>query len=226
MASVRLDFVAPEISNLAKLIIYESDSPTGTFSPIEVVTSIGTYPNYISFYTTENASGLQKWFAILWEDDKGAQTELSSPVQGGTSLLIGQLINRVLLRDPKLNEKMVSQECETVLERYFKSDPYSIALTANYTELRGLTNLALAKCYIADLGSASTASQFTAGLVSIKFDESRLVNRKDLIQELIKESNKDLGTIVSVILQMDRIEIIPTAESSEIDQSRLLVEIL
>ena len=90
---VPLDFIPPQEDNIVKLHIYESSAQGGPFSEIELVTEVGTWPNYIDHYTTANATALDDWFAIQWEDDKGAKSVLSSPVKGGTDYLVREVMS-------------------------------------------------------------------------------------------------------------------------------------
>jgi len=221
MADVRLDFVKPEIPDLVKLHIYESDTQLGVFNPIEEVTAIGTYPNYISYYTTELAGDESHWFAIEWEDSKGAMFGISQAVQGNVQTVVGEVVSRALLRDPIFNEMIVTQEALAVIETYFKTDPLSVDFsTVTYSELSGLTLLTMVRSYI--FTSVSQSSEdYTAGLVSQKSSSG---TRKDL-DALLAQANAFLGTNFSVVMVMEEIEIAGgTAGEVTVDQTRLLVE--
>src|SRR5262245_28257796 len=103
MATVRLDFTPPGIPDVTKLHIEEAPASGGPFVEIEQVAS-GTYPNYISYYVTQNASSATYWFRIRWETSQGAFTPYSGALQGGTKTLVQEIVDRVMLRNPSLNE--------------------------------------------------------------------------------------------------------------------------
>ena len=126
MASVFLNFTPPDREDLTKLRIFEATDAAGPWNEIEVVTAIGEYPNYISSYTTNLATSNTNWFSIQWEDAKGAQTDQSNAIQGGTETLVGEIVDRVLVRDNTLDEQVVLAETEALIERYFGCDPYTV----------------------------------------------------------------------------------------------------
>lgn len=223
MAEVRLDFVKPEIPDLAHLHIYESASVTGPFNPIEQVDAIGTYPNYITYYTTQNAGAVNHFFTIEWEDSKGALFGMSAPVQGNVRTLIGEIVQRVLLRDSTLNEQIVTQEALAVIEQYFNADPLSINLASvSYQVQSGLTLMTMVRAYIFASSISSDTSDYVAGLVSQKQSSTSKVD----LDKLLSQANMFLGTNFSVVMVMEDLEIAGgLAQQVTVDQTRLIVEI-
>lgn len=225
MPSLPLRFVPPDTPDLASLLIFEAPDILGPFTVIDTVTLIGTYPDYIDHYTTENALSLSDWFAIQWEDSRGGRSELSLPIQGSTQTTIAEIISRVRVRDNSLNERVVMQEAEASIYRYQPTaDPYT---DLNYSpiELRGLTNLTLAMCYLSEMAKSSGAtSSWTAGIVAMKTSDIALKNRVDAIDKLIKRANIDLNLEFSMIALLADVEIAGGAIAT-VDESRLLVEL-
>jgi hypothetical protein len=208
MASVRLDFVPPSIPDVKTLLIEEAVDSSGPFSEIEQITAVGIYPDYISYYTTQLANSTTDWFRIRWETSDGVFTEYSQPWQGGTTLLVNEIVNRVLLRNPALNEIVVTQEAAAVVSEVFNTqDPWSMVLTdATYVQLRGCVNLTLARSLVATyLASGGTVSKFTAGLVSLQSGATTADPTK-AIKALIDAANADLGLSYSVVLLMSDVE--------------------
>jgi hypothetical protein len=119
MASVRLDFTPPTAPGITALHIEEASAKEGVFAEIEEVTAVGTYPNYISYYTTDNAVAANGWFRIRWEDADGIFTAYSSPLQGGTKTLVQEIVDRVMLRMPNANEIIVTQEAQAAVSLVF-----------------------------------------------------------------------------------------------------------
>lgn len=200
--SVRLDFTPPSIEGVTTLHIEEAPDKAGTFDEIEAVTAVGEYPNYISEYTTELANALDDWFRIRWETDDGVFTDYSESWQGGTTLLVQEIVDRVLLRNSALNETIVTQEAQAVVsEIMMTQDPMSVLVgDATYVQLRGMTNLTLARSLIATyLASGGTVSKFTAGLVSLQAGTTTADPTK-AIDALIKSAGDDLNLNYSVIL--------------------------
>jgi hypothetical protein len=232
MASVHLEFVAPDVQDLVSLHIYESSSSLGPFTIIDSVTGIGSYPDYISEYTTANAVSETNWFAIEWIDSKGATSDLSQPVKGDTQTALGAIVDRVMLRDPTLNREIVVQEAEAALYQ-MGIDPYGPAEQMTPTQTRGLTNMTLAMCYVVTGAGAVTASEYIAGIVSQKISDTALKGRQDAIKALIAAANKDLGLDYSVVALMALANDNglcgtgkPRLFGAELDQTRLLVEVL
>lgn len=213
MASVRLDFTPPDIQGITKLLIYESPTPTGTFSLIETITPVGSYPDYISYHTTTRALSLTDWFAIQWEDGNGAQTEMSAPIQGGTTTVVQQIVSRVMLRDPLADENITTQEAEAVIEEVFNTDPYLVdPATVTYKQRSGITYLVLARVYLSSLATAigsSSTDSYTAGLVSQNAgtNQTQVSSGLSNIEQLIKWANQDLGLNYSVVLLLEAIDV-------------------
>jgi len=208
MASVRLDFTPPTIENVTKLHIEESVSKDGPFGEIETVTQVGTYGNYISNYTTKVANDPLDWFRIRWETSDGVFTPYSGPLQGGTKTLVQEIVDRTLLRNPSLNEIIVTQEAQAVISEQFPGeDPNEVMVQdSNYVQIRGMTNMTLARSLIAtSLASGGSVSKFTAGLVSLQAGTTSADPTK-AIEALIKAANEDLGTGASYILLMSTVD--------------------
>lgn len=212
--SVYLDFIPPnQIPNLAKLHIFESADQNGTFDEIEVVTPVGSTGNYITSYTTDKATSASNWFTIQWEDDKGALTDMSDPVQGGTRTLVYEIVQRVLLREPNLSEEIVVQEAEAAISDYYGViDPYSIdPSTVSPKILSGLTNLTLARTYISRTISATATegTKWVAGLVSLDTTSgsSKSADPVDRVKALLALANHDLGRNYTVIMLLEEIEV-------------------
>jgi hypothetical protein len=199
------------MEDVTKLLIYEGPSKNGPFNIIETVTPVGSYPDYINNYTTDDALSATDWFAIRWEDSKGARTELSAPLQGGTQSLPGEIVSRMLLRDPMIDENVALQEAEAVISEYYGVlDPYSIDVnTVAPNILNGLTLLAMAYTYITatSTSSSTTAQKFTAGLVSIDAGTSAKSNVQTSIDLLFKQANRLLGRNYSRIMQMKQLAV-------------------
>ena len=226
MATVRLDFIPPMAPDFIELHIYESPTKDGIFSEIEVVTAIGEYPNYISTYTTTAATSIENWFAIDWYDNKGGHLGQSDPIQGNKQLLLGEIVGRALTRDPSINENVVYDEAQAVLEGFLPAgtdiEDAPIEM-ANYRERSGLTLLTMARCYIFEISEGEM--EYTVGLVSQKVKNSRSM---DLIEELLRRAEAELGISYSVILQMTDAEGICNRaglESGTVDMTRLLIEL-
>jgi hypothetical protein len=224
MASVRLNFSPPIERDIVKLHILEASSQTGTFSEIEEVDQIGTYPNYISYYTTDLAQSAYDWFRIQWEDDKGALSDLSEAVQGGTESYVGELTEWVMLRDSTINENVASQEVESALFQVFgTTTPDSL----NPNEKSGIVLLAMARIYLTKLGSSSgRAQKWTAGLITMDTGTTAAQQSKANIDALLKQAGKLLGVAYGVIAQMAEVEVagVPP-EIVTFDPSRLLIEV-
>lgn len=206
--SVRLDFTPPSIPDIIKLHVEEAPASAGVFAEIDSTTQVGSYPNYISYYTTQVASDLNYWFRIRWETSDGVFSPYSSTLQGGTKTLVQDIVDRVLLRNPNLNEIIVTQEAQAVVAQYFGTDdPNSIPVTgASYVEIRGMTNMTLARSLVATFfATGGTVSGFTAGLVSIKAGTTGGTDPSKAIEALVKSANIDLGTGESFVLLLKQI---------------------
>jgi hypothetical protein len=236
VASVRIDFVRPTEPDLVALRIFEASAIDGVYDEIERVTPIGTYPNYISYYTTDQATSVNGWFRIQWENSKGALSELSQPAQGGVQNLVAIVVGRMLLRDPSIEEAIAVQEAEAVIQWYFSADPYTVdPVGVSYNVLSGLTLMAMARCYLFTMAASETStstdvSDYTAGLVSQRSGTrtSAAAGQTPFgsIDDLIAIANYWLGTSVSIVMLMEEVAVAGglARELVAIDQTRLIVE--
>lgn len=225
MVSVPLNFLPPQDENIVALRIHEAPTVGGPFLQIERTLAVGAYPDYIDHYTTDQATSVTDWFAIQWEDSKGALSALSVPVQGGTETLVHKITERVLLRDGTVNETVASQEAEAVIEDYFQADPYSIdPTTVSYTVLSGLVLLTLARSYLMVLYASSSGKKFTAGLISLDTTTAAKRSLTD-IEKFINAANTALGRTYSAVLLMKEIEVGGgLRQLVDVDESRLIIE--
>jgi hypothetical protein len=215
VANVPLDFTPPTEPDITKLHIEEATAMIGPFSEIEVVTSIGAYPDYITRYTTTLASSLNNWFRIRWENSKGAYSPYSNPIQGGTTTLVQEIIDRVMLRDPLADENITKQEAEAVIEDVlYVTDPYAVDPTlVTAKQKSGITFLTLARVYLSSIVtsiSAGDTSSYTAGLVSQSSgtnSQSQISQGLSNIQQLIEWANRDLGLDYSVVMLLAEIDV-------------------
>lgn len=197
MADVTFDLVPPDDPDLVALRIYEAASSDGPFSQIERTTAVGIYPYYIGSYTTSAALSADDWFYVAWENSVGDVGYESSPIKGGTFPLVDQVVERVLQRDPSLDEAIVRQEAEAAVQVvYGLVDPYSIAQAASYKQLNGLVYLTMACCYVFE--QTTNNESVTIGLVSLKENTTSAKN----IDALIDMANDALGISTSRVLQM------------------------
>lgn len=202
---VRLDFVPPSQPDLVSLHVEEGPSSTGPFVSVEVVTDIGTYPDYIS-YVTVNATNPNDWFRIFWRNNEGADTPYSNPIQGGTTTLVQQVVDRVMLRAPNSNEIIVTQTAEWAVSYVMGTDnPYDVTLTATYAQLEGMTLLTLAGVSVTTLTTSSQSDSYSAGLVSQKQSTGTSANM-DLIDYLLKQANKLLGISLTYVMLLEEID--------------------
>lgn len=227
MASVILDFTP--LPGYTKLHIYEAstkeDAPGLSIETVDV--DPASPPTR---YTTNQATSSTNWFSIQWEDDKGGLSPMSEPVQGGTSTVVGDVVNRVLLRDVTLDEQIVTQISEWVVGRVFKvDDPYSVTIVPSLRQMEGMTLLALARAHVHSMmQSASSSDSYTAGLVSQKSDSGKQTsNLRDLIKMLTDEANILLGINNSFVMVMEDFDPTGLGTSSSInwDHSRQAVTI-
>lgn len=216
MASIAIDFIPPDDPNIVTMHIEEAMDKEGPWTGIETV-PIGEYPNYITRYTTALASSPSSWIRIRFQDDGGAFSPWSVPVQGGTRTLVGEIVDRVLLRSATVNENVAAQVAEAVIERVLNIDPYSTDTeSVTYSQKEGITLLTLA--YSIQAESASGESQsYVAGLVS----ETSKGGSVD-VDGILKLAGIFLGLAPSRVAQMADIAI-AGVKSSEIDQSRLMI---
>lgn len=228
--SVRIDFAPPQDDDIVALRVHEAAAVGGPYSQIERTTAIGTPPNYISRYTTDLAASKTDWFAIQWEYGSGVLGPMSSGVQGGSQSLVAQVVSRVMLRDPTVNENIAIQESESAVSSYFSTaDPYSVDPSeASPTVKSGLTLLALAlsQLYIVATSTGSV-QKFTAGLVAMDKGSSSTSQRKVAdIEALIKLANKMLGLNYSVIAQLEEIEVAGGyTQLVAVDLTRAIIEV-
>lgn len=226
-----LRFLAPQDENIVALRIYESPTQTGTFTMIERVTSVGTYPDYIDRYTTTLATSLSDWFAIAWEDSDGVLGDMSIPIQGGNDTLVFLLVDRVKLRDASLDERIVAQEAEAAISDYynvinpFDIDPSSVSPKI----MSGLTMLTLARAMLTRLfTTATTANKWAAGIVSMDTSATKTTTQADTIEKLIELANTELGRNYSVILQMEELSVAGASGLKTLkvdDVSRTMIEL-
>lgn len=227
VAKLILDFLPPTDPDIVKLHVYESLTQTGSYAEIEFTTSVGTYPNYISRYIVQNAGSVTHWFAIAWEDAAGIVSDLSEPIQGGTTTLVQILINRLMLRDSSLNENIVAQEAEASISEYFGvDDPLSVDPAVSPRVLSGLTFMALARVYIARMVTASQANKWAAGIVSMDTSSGTNISW-DNIDRLIAMANKELGRNYSAILLLEEVKVAGgTMQQLKVhDASRMMIEL-
>lgn len=221
MYSVPLEFLPPEEEDIVALRIYESPASDGTFTLIETVSAVGTYPTYINKHTTTFATSPVDWFAIQWVDSNGALSSVSDPVKGGTKTLVGEIVDRVLLRDASFNELIAAQEAEYIISRVFNvSDPYTLISTdAAYRQIAGMTDFVFATCKFNTMIELMSVNSYTAGAISESSSNVKPV--LDAILMAQKTALRSLGLTVSVIGQLKTPA--TTAETSTVtDISRLL----
>jgi hypothetical protein len=228
MASVYLNFVPPnDVPDLTKLHIYEAPAQNGPFSEIEAVTAIGTPGRYITDYTTELAVTATDWFAIQWENSKGALSTMSSAIQGGTTSVVSEVVDRVLLRDPSLNEQIVAQEAAAVVESYYGTLTPDISTVTN-NQLSGLTLLTMARCYVTRVASGvGTSQSWSAGLLSEKMGTTATTQSLKTIEDLIRMANVFLGRSYTVVALMKEVEVAGgfTSRLAGVDISRSLLDV-
>jgi hypothetical protein len=236
--SVRFDFEPPRDPDFVELRIWESATNGGSsWTLIETVTNIGTYPNYITEYETDQVQVVGHWFAIEWISAKGASTDLSNPIQGGTELLIGEVVSRMHMYDSSLDENVSYREAEAAIEELFSVDPYSVNVVGvSYKKIQGLVYLSLARAYIATLivnevaAASGGADDYTAGLVAQKASSasssSSTQTRLDLLKYLLNMANSSLGKNYSVVAVMEAVQIAGGfSQVVSLDESRLLIEV-
>lgn len=209
MASVPLRFTPPEIEDVVSMKVYESPTMGGTYLEIEEVTGVGTFPGYISHYTTDQATSRNYWFAISWVDSKGAESDLSAPIQGGEETLVGKIVTRVMQRDVSVSVNIATQEAEAAISKYFNVlDAFSVdPATVSPSVLSGLVNLTLVRSYLTRIITASgSSSKWVAGIVSMD-DSSQTKGQVANIEALLRLANADLGLQYSVVFLMKEITV-------------------
>jgi hypothetical protein len=227
MANVQLQFLPPSTDDIVMLHVEEATSPAGPFGEIQTFPA-GTYPDYITDAEVTNATNALDWFRIRWEDSSGNFTPYSAPMQGGTTTVVAQVMQRVILRDPAVNTLVAGQEAEATVSEYFGvDDPYMVdPAEATPKILSGLTLLALARAYTLRLIQTTvTGQKWTAGLVSMDAG-SISTGGWTAIDRMIELANKELGRNYSRILLMNEIT---TGggyrQLKSYDASRTLIEI-
>jgi hypothetical protein len=237
MATVTLDFRPPTDPDISVLHVYEAPTSDGPWDEIDTVTPVGTYPTYITRYTTQNASDPKNWFAIEWESTLGAKSGLSEPLQGGFDPLLSEIVNRVLLRDSSLDENIVAQEAEAVVEGFFPLEELSSipANEATARQLSGFTLLTMARAYLSEIlkqsaGVSGNVQSFTAGLVQISSGTtagSGKTTSIDMIEKIIENANSLLGRSYSYIVLLEEIAVAGGYKQLDfsMDESRLIFEI-
>lgn len=228
--SVALEFIPPDEPDLFALHVYESPDMAGPFSEIDVTQAVGTYPNYITRYTTQAATAITDWFAIAWENTANVVGELSASMQGGTSTLVSEIVNRVMLRDSTLNPIIVGQEAEIAVAEYFSTnDPLSISPDqASPQVMGGLTYYTMARSYISSAVSSSTTTggKWVAGLVSLDTSSSSKSSVWDNIENLLRAANRELGKSYSLKLLLAEIEVAGGYKQIvAADLSRMIIEV-
>lgn len=225
MASVPFQFVPPDDPDLVKLYILESATAAGGFVPIETVLDIGVYPDYITEYTTNLAVNALDWFAIQWEDNKGAKSPISAPIQGGEDTLVGEVIRRVRERDRSIDIAIAVQEAEAVVEKYLGVDPYAPydPTEHTYTQLNGITYMVLARAMLVRALRTGEVQSATIGLVSMRAGSSSSSIKN--IEALMELANELLGVSYSLVMLLEEVQI-GTSISNAVfrDQSRLVLE--
>jgi hypothetical protein len=228
MATVTLDFIPPYDPDIVALHIYEASAKDGPFSEIERATAVGTYPNYITRYVSTLAINSADWFTIAWENAAGEISPTSSAVQGGTSTLVGIIVQRMLLRDSSLDEAIAAQEAEAAISDYFVVVDTSTIdpTTVSPKVLSGLTNLALARTYITKQITSSATGRWTAGIVSMDNSSANSAKSAETIKALIDLANRDLGRNFSVVLLLKEVTVAGGMKQLQgVDLSRLLLEV-
>lgn len=225
MAAVELQFLPPSDDNVITLHVEEAPAPGGTYGEIQTFPA-GTYPDYITRADVTNATNAADWFRIRWEDAVGNFTPYSAPIQGGTTTVVAQVMDRVLLRDPGVNPLIVGQESEASVAEYFGTpDPYSVDPSlATPKILSGLTLMTLARVYINRLVVATQAKKWSAGLVSM--DVSNSAQSWDAVNKMIELANRELDRNYSVVLLLDEISVAGGLKQlKSYDVSRALIEL-
>lgn len=228
MAAVHLEFLPPGDDNVASLHVEESASQGGSYTEVQSFPA-GTYPNYIREADVTNATSASDWFRIRWEDTNGNFTPYSDPILGGTITIVGQVMDRVILRDPSVNPLIAGQEAEAAVAQYFGvDDPYAInPAEGTPRTLSGLTLLTLARVYMAQMiqRMASTGQKWAAGLVSM---DSGTASTQTFaaIDKMIELANNELGRNFSRVLLMEEISVAGgLRQLKSFDVSRALIEL-
>lgn len=227
MAAVHLEFLPPSDEGMVTLHVEEAPTPTGTFTDIQDFPA-GTYPDYIREVDVTGATSATDWFRIRWQDGNGNYTPYSAPIQGGTTTIVAQVMDRVILRDPAVNPLIAGQEAEATVAEYFGvTDPYSVDPTkATPKILSGLTLLALARAYTLRLIQTTiTGQKWAAGLVSM--DAGTIsTGGWTAIDKMIELANKELGRNYSRILLLEEVSVAGgLRQLKSLDVSRAMIEL-
>lgn len=226
MAGVELQFLPPDENDIVTLHVEEAPTAAGTFTQIQTFPA-GTFPNYITRAEVTNATNATDWFRIRWEDSSGNFTPYSAPIQGGTTTIVAQLMDRVILRDPGINPLIAGQEAEAAVSWYFNADdPYSVdPARATPKILSGLTTLTLARVYTSRIITQSTTGKWSAGLVSMDSSASA-TNAWKNIDHMIELANRELDRNVSAIMLIEEISVAGGFKQlKSYDVSRALIEL-
>ena len=132
----------------------------------------------------------------------------------------------MILRNPSLNEIIVTQEAQAVVSQVFSTqDPNSMQVEdATYVQLRGMVNMTLARSLIATfLASGGSVAKYTAGLVSLQSGTTGTDPTK-AIEALLASANNDLNLNYSVILLMSEIDCGVKQERIAIDLTRTTID--
>lgn len=228
MAAVHLEFLPPQDDDITTLHVEESTLIGGPFTEVQTFPA-GTYPDYITDVDVTAASNPLDYFRIRWQTTAGNFTPYSSPIKGGTTTLVAQIMDRVILRDPAVNPLIAGQEAEAVVSEYFHvDDPYSVDPAEGTPRvLSGLTLFALARSYtIRLIEKTQTGQKWTAGLVSMDAGSSSSTQSWAAIDKLIELANKELGTGYSRILLMEEISVAGgLRQLKSFDVSRAIIEL-
>lgn len=227
MASQYLFFKEPDIEGLTTLYVEESADGLDPFVEIDHTDDIGTYPDYITSFTTDQAADPTHFFRIRWGNGDGYFTEYSLPMQGRSNTVIGQIVKRVIERDFDFgfDVSVIAQEAEVAISTKFgaDTDPYDPTLTVTAKEMAGLVYLTIARAYAFQIMKEGSEGNYTAGLVSQRSDTGK--TRMDQVDWFVREANKLLGLNVSAVMLLEDCDPIGIGVTSAIDydQSRLTV---
>lgn len=225
MAQVPLNFTPPIEPNIVALRIHESPVKDGPFVEVQRTELVGVYPDYITRFTA-TVNDASDWFAIQWEDADGNTGDLSVPVKGGTTTIIQELVDRMMLRSPGLDERIAAQEAEAAAQSFYGPtvDIYEIDVaTVPYDILSGLTFLALARTKLFTHIVGEEGEDYTAGLISQK-NTTKLDSRG--ISSMLALAARLLNLNYTVIMQMAETEVAGGYRQLRgIDLSRSIYEI-
>jgi hypothetical protein len=226
MAGVELQFLPPLEEDIVTLHVEEAPTQGGVYAEIQQFPA-GTEPNYITSAEVTDAVTPTDWFRIRWQNGSGNFTPYSSPIQGGTTTIVAQVMDRVILRDPGVNPIIAGQEAEAVIAWYYGvTDPYSVDPSqASPIILSGLTTLTLARVYISRLITQSLTPKWQAGLISMDASSASSAAWKN-IDNMIDMANRELGRNVSTIMVLEEISVAGGFKQlKSFDVSRALIEL-